>query len=201
MNPSNVHSFSRSFAREHGVTGAIVLKHIAYKVRTSKNKRDEKLWHYNSAKKLAQKIPYLSASTISAVVRELQENNVLEIGNHNKRRADRTLWFHVTEEVCAEVEMDIIRFDSEVAKKHGILSAVLHFNLRHFLKNQRIQPGKSPSHVMSASKLSELLPFSESAIKKALARLVDAKVIIKCADARATYTFPDEVLKALGKSR
>jgi hypothetical protein len=200
MIPTDVHSYSRSFAKEHTVTGAIVVKHIGYKVRHSKNVRDGRRWCYNPAKEFARKMPYLSSSTISSIVKKLEASGVLEIGNYNKRKADRTQWYHVPDEVCAEVELDLIRFDSKVAQARGILPAVLHYNLCFFLKKQRAKPGVVPSHTMSAKQLAKLLNYSESAIKKALRILADAQAIVKCTG-RAKYTLPQGDLELLRRSR
>lgn len=200
MKPTDIHSFSRSFARDHGVTPAVLLKHLGYKVRTSKNVREGKLWHYNSAEKLAKKLPYLSASTISENIKTLAKKGLLELGNYNRRKADRTQWYHVSEETQALVELDLIRFDQCVAKDHGVLAAVVHFNLCDHLKKKAKRPGATPTHLMSAAELKDHLPYSESAIRKALTRLAKANRIVKSAVGRSTFTLPEDELKHLLRS-
>lgn len=192
MIPTEVHSFSRSFAKEHGATAAVLLKHLAYKVSTSKNKRDGKRWHYNSAKELQSKLPYLKKSTISAQVKKLQEKKLLEIGNYNTWKHDKTQWYHVTKQIREEVEDDLISFDAEVAKKVGILPAVLHFNLHYFIRLQIRNKVTVPKHTMSPQELAQLLPFSESAIKNGLKELLKEGLIIKLKKPRSTYGLPDE---------
>jgi DNA-binding MarR family transcriptional regulator len=192
MIPTEVHSFSRSFAKKHGATAAVLLKHLAYKVGMSKNKRHGKRWHYNSAKKLQSKLPYLSSSTISAQVKALQKKGLLEIANYNKWKHDKTQWYHVPRQIRDQVRDDLISFDAEVAKKVGILPAVLHFNLHHFIRIQIRKKVASPKHTMSPQELAQLLPFSESAIKKGLKQLWKKGLIIKLKKPRSTYGLPDE---------
>lgn len=199
MIPTNVHSFSRSFAKDHGATAAVLMKFLAYKVRRSKNRRDEKFWFFNSARKIAAKLPYFSASTISAQVKALEKKGLLEIGNYNKWKQDRTQWFHVTEEVAQQVKADLISFDANVAREHGVLAAVLHYNLFYFIRLKVKKKVKAPQKSMSPKLLATLLPFCESAIKKALKKLVGGGLIGKCKGSRATYTLPQADLVTLGQ--
>lgn len=201
MIPTEVHSFSRSFAKEHGATAAVLLKHLAYKVRTSKNVRDGKKWHYNSAKKLQRKLPYLSASTISAQVKSLQEKELLEIANYNKWKHDKTQWYHVNKQIREEVEDDLISFDAEVAKKVGILPAVLHFNLYHFIRLQVKQRVKMPKHTMLPKELVNLLPFSESAIKNGLKKLQEEGLITKSKKQRSTFSVTPDDMALMGQMK
>ncbi len=190
MIPTDVHSFSRTFARQHGVTPAVLLKHLAFKVRTSKNRRLDKLWHFNSARKLQTKLPYFSSSTISATIKILESKKLLELGNFNKWPHDKTQWYHVPEELYGDVEEEPLKFDREVARIVGVLGAVLHFNLHYFIRGQVKKKLKAPKHMMSSKALTQILPFSESAIKKALNKLSDTGLIVKLQSPRSTYTLP-----------
>jgi len=167
------------------------MQHLAYKIRRSKNVLKGKQWHYNSAKKLQAKLPYLSPSTISAQVKSLQKNNLLEIDNFNKWKRDKTQWYHITPQIQVTVWDDPIKFDAEVAKEAGILPAVLHFNLYHFIRLQCMQKVESPTHMMSIQRLAEDLPYSESAIKMGLKKLWREGLIVKLRRPRSTYTLPD----------
>jgi biotin operon repressor len=191
MIPTEVHSFSRTFAEEHGATAAVIMQHLAYKIRRSKNLREGKRWHYNSAKKLQAKMPYLSSSTISSQVKSLKKNGLLEIENHNRWKHDKTQWYHMSPENMLRAWDDPIKFDAEVAKKVGILPALLHFNLCYFIRLQVRKKVANPKHVMAPQDLAARLPFSESAIKKGLMQLRKAGLIIKLKKPRSTYRLPD----------
>ena len=202
MIPTNVHSFSRSFAAVHGVTTATILKHIGHKVRRSRTVREGRRWHFNSAAKLQPKLPYFARATISATLKQAALHGLIEATDrYNRRKSDRTLHFAMTDEVCAAVEDDLIRFDAEVAKEVGVLASVLHFNLCHFIGIQLEQRAQNPTHAMSPATLSRLLPVSESAIKKGLAKLVTEGLIIKVGGERSRYTLPDADIELLRNDR
>lgn len=201
MIPTEVHSFSRPFAEQYGVTSAVLLKHLAYKVGRSKVMREGKAWHYNSANKIQRKLPYLSSSTISATVKSLETQGLVEIDNFNKWKHDKTQWYHVTWRIRGEVETDLISFDAEVAEKVGILPAVLHYNLYYFIGLQIKNKVKKPKQMMSPKELAKHLPFSESAIKKALSKLWRENLIVKLKKPRSTYRLPEEDLVIMRQTR
>ncbi len=192
------HSFSRSFAQEHTVNEAVILKYLAYKVGRSNNWRQEKQWYYGSTKKLQEKIPYISSSAIDANIRKMGKKPILEIGNHNKWRQDKTRWFHVPKEARNAVASDLIKFDHEDAVHHGIPAAVLLFNLRYFIKLKlRKSQDTNVVHEMSPAALSNLLPFSESTIKAKLKTLEKKGVILKTSKTKPEYTLPPSEMQGL----
>jgi hypothetical protein len=191
-------SFSRSFAQEHTVNEAVILKYLAYKVGRSNNWREEKQWYYGSTKELQQKIPYISSSAIDANIRKMGKKPILEIGNHNKWRQDKTRWFHVPKEARNAVASDLISFDSDDAFQHGITAAVLLFNLRYWIRRKlKKSQDTNVVHEMSPAALSNLLPYSESTIKAKLKTLVDKKVILKTSTTKPEYTLPPSEMQDL----
>lgn len=199
-------SFSRSFAQEHTVTEAVILKHLAYKVGRSKNWRDDKQWFYESTKELQKKFPYFSSSAIDANIRKMGKKPILEIGNYNPWKQDRTRWFHVPKEFRNAVESDTITFNSDDAVHHKITAAVLLHNLRHNLKRKlKKSEGTNVVHEMSPAVLSKIkpttgrsiLPFSESTIKATLKTLVEKGVILKTSTTKPEYTLPPSEMQDL----
>lgn len=189
------HSFSKTFAEQHGVTEAIVLKHLAHKTRRSANIRDDKQWYYDSLDELMVKMPYLGRSTIDDAVNSLAGKGMLEIGNYNGRAYDRTRWFHVPEEHWDAVEERNIYFHATDAEAHGVTAAVLMFNLEYWLK-RRLRAGKE-THSMDLKKLADKLPFKVSTTKAALSRLVAAGPIVKVPGKRSEYAFPPDRMRTL----
>ncbi len=199
-------SFSRSFAQEHTVNEAVILKYLAYKVGRSKNWRDEKKWYYGSTKALQKQFPYFSSSAIDANIRRMGEKPVLEIGNFNPWTQDRTRWFHVPKEFRNAVESDTIAFNSDDAVHHGITAAVLLHNLRYNLK-EKLKKSQDANvvHEMSPAALSKIqpkkgrsiLPFSESTIKATLKALVEKGVILKTSTTKPEYTLPPSEMQDL----
>ncbi len=193
-----IHSFSRSFAQDHSVNEAVILKYVAYKVGRSKNWQDEKQWYYGSIKELQEKIPYISSSAIDANIRKMGTTPLLEIGNYNHWKQDRTRWFHVPKETRNEVESDLIKFDHEDAVHHGIPAAVLLLNLRYWIMRKlKKSQDTNVVHEMSPAALSNLLPYSESTIKATLKTLVEKGVILKTSTTKPEYTLPPNEMQDL----
>ncbi len=193
-------SFSRSFAQDHSVNEAVILKYLAYKVNRSNNWRDDKQWYFGSTKALQKQFPYISASAIDANIRKMGKKPILEIGNYNPWKQDRTRWFHVPKVTRDEVfKGKMIRFESDDAVHHGITAAVLLHNLRHNLKKElKKSDDTNVAHEMSPAALSKIqpktgmsfLPFSESTIKATLKALVEKGVILKTFITKPEYTLP-----------
>ncbi|MBK8037625.1 MAG: hypothetical protein IPK22_10870 [Verrucomicrobiaceae bacterium] len=198
-------SFSRSFAQEHTVTEAVILKHLAYKVGRSKNWRDDKQWFYESTKELQKKFHTLALPP-STRISGRWAKAILEIGNYNPWKQDRTRWFHVPKEFRNAVESDTITFNSDDAVHHKITAAVLLHNLRHNLKRKlKKSEGTNVVHEMSPAVLSKIkpttgrsiLPFSESTIKATLKTLVEKGVILKTSTTKPEYTLPPSEMQDL----
>lgn len=199
MKPSsNYHSFSRTFAREHSVNEAVILKFVAAKVRKSNNIQDEKPWYYNPISKIAEMIPAISAAAIDANLVKMEKKGLVEFGNFNKMPQDRTRWYHVPKPFVKDVEKDLITFDVRIAMKQGIPASVIYHNLKYWLQTELAKTkGTDVAHEMSPTKLKEILPFSEAAIKKALAKLVKDNLILKTSATKPEYTLPQDELNAL----
>lgn len=189
------HSFSKIFADQHGVSEAIVLKHLAHKTRRSGNIRDDKQWYYDPLDELQVKMPYLGRTAIDDAVKSLAAKSMLEIGNYNERAYDRTRWYHVPEEFWEAVEERRINFYAHEAETHGVTAAVLMFNLEYWLK-RKLRAGKD-THSMDLKNLEERLSFKVSTMKAALSRLVDAGAIIKVPGKRSEYAFPPDRMRSL----
>ena len=192
-------SFSRSFAQEHTVNEAVILKYLAYKVGRSKNWHDEKQWYYGSTKELQEKMPYISSSAIDANIRKMGKTPRLVIGNYNPWKQDKTRWFHVPKETRNALESDTIYFDADDAVHHGITAAVLLYNLRYKIKEKlEKSDDTNVAHEMSPAALCGIdpntgeivLPFSESTIKATLKTLVEKGVILKTSKTKPEYTLP-----------
>jgi len=199
-------SFSRSFAQEHTVNEAVILKYLAYKVGRSKNWRADKQWCYGSTKALQKQFPYISASAIDANIRKMGKKPILEIGNYNHWKQDKTRWFHVPKEARNAAMRDTITFDSDDAVNHKITAAVLLHNLRHNLKRKlKKSEGTNVVHEMSPAVLSKIkpttgrsiLPFSKSRIKATLKTLVEKGVILKTSKTKPEYTLPPNEMQDL----
>ena len=97
------HLFYDKEAVTYGVNGAIFLNYIKgwLKINRDKNNnyKEGKFWTYDTMKTLAQKFPFWTERQIRHTVKKLIEQGAIEVGNHNKKGFDRTLWYTLSDEL------------------------------------------------------------------------------------------------------
>lgn len=95
------HYFDINIATKYGMLEAVLLENIHYwteKNRTEgRNFYDGKYWTYNSVKKFAELFPYASENQIKYALKNLREEGIVEVGNYNQHKMDKTLWYSLTE--------------------------------------------------------------------------------------------------------
>lgn len=163
----STHYFSRPIAHRYGVREAIVLRFLGYKVIRSKNVRDDRQWYFDSIDALVARYPYIPRSTLWEVLRRLIKAGAIETARFNRRKADRTTWYHVPVWVQEMAGEELIGLDVQVATELGICAGVLIQNLRYWSNAQ-----KTEWHHLSPRALKRSLPFSESTIKRAINDLI-----------------------------
>lgn len=94
------HCFNTEIASEVGIEEAILLENIFFWCQ--KNKANNKLQNgkpftYNSVKAFNQIFPYMSPSTISRALKNLEIKGFIEIGEFNANAYDRTKWYCTTD--------------------------------------------------------------------------------------------------------
>tara|TARA_R110002096_G_scaffold212268_1_gene399646 strand:+ start:318 stop:1088 length:771 start_codon:yes stop_codon:yes gene_type:complete len=91
------YSFNTEHAERYGVSEAIVIRNLLYWI--SKNKANNKnefdgyTYTYNSVKAFTTLFPFWSERQIGRILKSLEEQNVIKIGNFNKAKYDRTKWY------------------------------------------------------------------------------------------------------------
>lgn len=172
--PVDTHYFSRKVASEKGIKEALLLGFLAYKTKTSKNRRNEKAWYYDSLDAIQKRFPYMKRSAIGDALKVLAtEEGTLQVGKFNRMKADRTQWFHVPKETRAMVEKDLIALDVEIATRLGMAEGILIEHIRYRSK-------KEPEVLLQPAVLHQKLPFlSKSTIKRAIKQLIDAGCVEK----------------------
>jgi hypothetical protein len=78
-----------------GLNEAIILQQIHYWLLKSKKKHDNRLWIYNSIAAWKEQFPFLSINTIRRALNNLKIAGIIHIGNFNKAKYDRTLWYTI----------------------------------------------------------------------------------------------------------
>jgi hypothetical protein len=205
-----IYGFSRSLTMGTGNNGgirftpneAVVLRHLAYKIRRSKNPRDGRTWFYISAADLARKFPWIAAKTMSAILKRLAANGVVIRSSYNRRPGDRTMWYSMDEGWLDRAEQDLIYFRDSDAERFGFCEAVLLHNLTYWLGNgkQKTTDVAERRHAMRPTELSRHIPFSIATIKRALGRLENEGAIMgypnnekRCRDYALAGRFLDRI--------
>lgn len=95
------HSFDIDIAKEYGILEAVLLNNLHFWLEKNRangtNFYDGDYWTFNSAKAFAELFPYASKRQIEKALMHLREEEVIKVGNYNKLKYDRTLWYALTE--------------------------------------------------------------------------------------------------------
>lgn len=95
------HHFQVDDAVLYGVEKAVLLNNLKYWLdhakANGKKAIDGYYWTFNSATAFAELIPYISPSKIGRLMRELESEGVVIVGNHNRAGYDRTKWYTMPE--------------------------------------------------------------------------------------------------------
>lgn len=105
------HIFNPSLATKIGLNEAIILQQINYWIKinekANRNYVDGRYWTFNSYTKWQEQFPYFSLKTIQRTLEKLRNIGLLIIGNYNKARYDRTLWYTINDVKLDEIEREI----------------------------------------------------------------------------------------------
>lgn len=98
-----MHHFDIEDAMKYGVEKAVVLANIKFWLNNNKTKElstvkhDGYYWMYNTAKDMSNVLPYFTQSKIQRLLKQLEDDGVLIVGNYNKVKYDRTKWYTLSE--------------------------------------------------------------------------------------------------------
>lgn len=102
-NKTQVHHFDVEDAMKYGVEKAVVLSNIRFWLNNNKNKdlsavkHDGYYWMYNTARDMSNVLPYFTQSKVQRLLKQLEDDGVLIVGNYNKVKYDRTKWYTLSE--------------------------------------------------------------------------------------------------------
>ena len=102
-NKPQMHHFDVEDAIKYGVEKAVVLSNIRFWLNNNKNKdlsavkHDGYYWMYNTAKDMSNVLPYFTQSKVQRLLKQLEDDGVLIVGNYNKVKYDRTKWYTLSE--------------------------------------------------------------------------------------------------------
>jgi hypothetical protein len=183
------HQFSRKHARTWGVSEAIVLSYFAERVRSSKHTKEGKRWFYNTLDELLVVYPYFKRSTLAGIIQRMVDKKLVERGNFNRWKQDRTGWYHVSDDVRKLAAEDPIYFRVRSAALYGICGAAVLDNLENNILKQRMADEEDIYHRFVPSRLATLLPWSDRTIERAIDDLSQRGIICQENDKPSFYTF------------
>lgn len=126
MSQSTHHSFSLEVAEEYGIEAAILIHHFQHwinkNMRKDRNSCDGRTWTYQTLDDMHANFPYLTKDKLrdtldllsNGKTRKMKGNKiepVLVIGNYNKTKFDRTLWYAFTDEKKWTIKESITKRD------------------------------------------------------------------------------------------
>ncbi len=103
VNEKNMVILYPKLAAKIGLNEAIMLQHIHFWLKESKNQRDGRLWVYNTYLSWQEQLPFWSAETIKRVIRRLEKAGYLLSANYNRFKMDKTKWYSINYEKVAEL--------------------------------------------------------------------------------------------------
>lgn len=121
---------SPELGHEIGDKPAALLLQLEYWIRTSSTELiDGKRWTYQSTREIKDKaFPSWGVATINRTINRLKELGLIEIGNYNKRKYDRTRWFALNAEGVKQLKSITLMEDGTHSAQNGTGSA--HFGTR-----------------------------------------------------------------------
>jgi hypothetical protein len=95
------HHFNVEIAKKFGVNIAIFLDHMAFwitkNIANEKHFYDGAYWTYNSIKAYLLIFNYFSADQMRKIIKDCEKFGLINIGNYNDNKYDRTSWYSLTE--------------------------------------------------------------------------------------------------------
>ncbi|MCE4957689.1 DnaD domain-containing protein [Macrococcoides caseolyticum] len=93
-----------TLATHIGLNEAIILQQMHYWLSKSTHNYDNRFWIYNTIKGWSKQFPFWSESTIKRAINNLIKKGLIVVGNYNKAKFDKTLWYSIDYEKLDELE-------------------------------------------------------------------------------------------------
>lgn len=91
---------NKLLAKKIGLNEAIVIQQLHYWIKNNKkanrNFKNEKFWTYNSIRQWREnEFVFWSEKTIERILKSLENKELIEVGNYNKDKRDKTKWYTI----------------------------------------------------------------------------------------------------------
>ncbi len=184
---NKTHGFSKTLAEIKnskgeplGYNAAIILRYLSAISRKYGSNIDGKRWVRVNLDHISEQYPYMGRSTVDDNIIRLEQFGCCEKQNGlvelKRRKNDRTRCYHIPKKWMDAAEDTPRYFNSAVAQAVKVPAAVIYYNFCHWIGECKER--KVESRVkLSPATLVELLPFSESTVKRSLKTLEAEKYI------------------------
>ncbi len=88
-----------------GLNEAILVQQIHYWLQRSKHTHDGQKWIYNTHESWLEQFPFWSKATLKRVITSLKSQGLINTGNYNRMKMDRTVWYTInySHAVCSGI--------------------------------------------------------------------------------------------------
>ena len=88
-----------------GLNEAILVQQIHYWLQRSNHTHDGKKWIYNTHDSWLEQFPFWSKATLKRVITSLKSQGLINTGNYNRMKMDRTVWYTInySHAVCSGI--------------------------------------------------------------------------------------------------
>ena len=88
-----------------GLNEAILVQQIHYWLQRSKHTHDGQKWIYNTHESWLEQFPFWSKATLKRVITSLKSQGLINTGNFNRMKMDRTVWYTInySHPVCSGI--------------------------------------------------------------------------------------------------
>jgi hypothetical protein len=97
---------SRFLAVKLGLTEAVMLQVMQFRLSSSNEVKEGKNWISCSYKDWQKEVPFWSDSTIKRAIKSLEDAGILVTANWNESKLDKTKWYSVNYEKLQEYESE-----------------------------------------------------------------------------------------------
>jgi hypothetical protein len=95
---------SPKLAVEIGLNESLFLLQLDYLIAISNHEKEGQRWTYQSVTDIGKMFPFWSRATINRVIKSLENRGLINVGNFNRKKYDKTRWFAINIGEAAKLE-------------------------------------------------------------------------------------------------
>lgn len=127
--------FDSHFARDYGMTEAVLFQHILYwcefNKANNKNFHEDSYWTFNKASAFSIQFPFLTERQVRYTLAKLEKEKLIKSGNFNKVKYDQTKWYTVTRKGLEEMARCVEEENQQMTKNKILNDKFVDSNLQN----------------------------------------------------------------------